>query len=445
MKLKDQIKELPTDPGVYHFVDEAGAVLYVGKAKNLKNRLKQYFLKELGRGPAIEAMVSLAAQIKWQVTESEIEAVLLEAEQIKDLKPKYNIRQKDDKSFLVIKISKRVRSSQSAVSGKSKNTENPPVGEVGQFPCVELVRFRNVDFSDKSAEYFGPYPSGELLKKSLRYLRKVFPFRDCSKTKFKTYQRKGRPCTYGDIYVCTGPCTGCVSVEDYERNVKFLKDFLRGKKSRVIKTLEKEMRVFSKQKKYEAAAVVRNQFLALKHINDVAIGVRDDLFDSSSVMFKRIECYDISNILDNYAVGSMVVFTGGKPDKDEYRKFKIKESGDRSPEIGARSDLERMEQVLMRRFKNDWPEPNLVIIDGGLTHLAIAKRVLKHYNLNIPAISISKGPRRDKNDFHYSDSLVAKYFGNNQAIKNIAISARDESHRFAAAYYRTLHGKDIYK
>lgn len=445
MMLKDQIKDLPAKPGVYHFLDENGGVLYVGKAKNLKNRLRQYFLKELGRGPAIEQMVQLAVKIKWLETESEIEAVLLEAEQIQKLKPKYNVKQKDDKSFLVIKITKNVHRKQSSVLGKSQF-----------FSCVELVRFRNIDFSDKTAEYFGPYPSGELLKKSLRYLRKVFPFRDCSKTKFNTYRKRGRPCVYGDIRVCTGPCAGYVNEKEYERNVKFLKEFLRGKKVRVIRTLKKEMLDLSRKKHYEEAANVRNQFQALNHINDVAIGVRDDLFEANSIMFKRIECYDISNlpagkagILDQYAVGSMVVFMDGKPDKDEYRKFKMRDerpkTKDESQMRLPNNDLARLEQVLDRRFKNDWPKPDLIIIDGGNAQLEVARRVLKRYNLDVPAISISKGPQRQKNDFHFSDSTVAKYFRGNDPLKNVAIMARDESHRFAISYYRTLHRKGIYK
>ncbi len=499
--LKDQIKELPVRPGVYYFLDESGSILYVGKAKNLKNRLRQYFLKELGRGPAIEQMVRLAADIKWIETESEIEAILLEAEQISKLKPKYNVRQKDDKSFLVIRITKKESSkskfliSNQIPNPKIQNPKDPGSRAAGRddsiaFPCVELVRFRNVDFADKSAEYFGPYPSGDLLKQSLRYLRKVFPYRDCSKTKFSTYQKKGRPCTYGDIRVCTGPCAGWVDEKTYERNVRYLKDFLRGKKSRIIRVLEKEMFSLSKKKKYEEAANIRNQFRALQHLNDVAVGVRDDFFESAPILFKRIECYDISNILDQYAVGSMIVFTDGKADKAEYRKFRIQNSnhvistpfdklragsaekshmrkdphtllaphltsprGGEEPlamaqddnEKKPNNDLSRLEQILTRRFKNDWPRPDLIIIDGGNNQLEVARRVLKRYNLNIPAISISKGPERLKNDFHFSDFAAAKYFKGNEPLENIAIMARDESHRFAISYYRTLHRKGIYK
>lgn len=416
--LKAKTKELPKVPGVYHFVDQDGTVLYVGKAKNLSNRVKQYFLKELNRGPAIDQMIEFASDIKWIETESEIEAVLLEADLIKKLKPKYNVRLKDDKSFLVIKIAKK---------SKIKNDD---------FPLVELVRFKNVDLKDKTAEYFGPYPAGELLKKSLRYLRKVFPFRDCSKTKFNTYRKKLRPCIYGDIGVCTAPCASELSSAEYNQNIRYFKNFLRGRKKEVIESLEKSMKKYGKEKKYEEAAIIRNQLQALSHLKNVRIGLRDDLYHFNSAIFSRIECYDISNISGQYAVGSMVVFINGKSDKDEYRKFKIK--GDLS------SDLERLEEVISRRFQTDWPMPNLVVIDGGELQLKVAKEVLKEFNLNVPVVSISKGPNRDKNDFHFSDTNIAKYFKESKDLQNVAILARDEAHRFAISYYRKIHGKELF-
>ena len=415
---RDQIKNLPNSPGVYHFLDKDGAVLYVGKAKNLKNRLKQYFLKELNRGPAIAQMVQLAFDIKTIETESEIEAVILEAELIKKLKPKYNVKLKDDKSFLVIKITK------------------------DDFPLVSLERYKNVDTKDKSAWYFGPYPAGELLKKSLHYLRKVFPYRDCSKTKFGLQKKKGRTCIYGDIRVCTGPCADYVNKKEYKRNINFLMNFLKGKKAEVIKKLESEMAQNSKNKRFEEAANIRNQLMALKHLNDVALGLRDDSFEINSEVFKRIECYDISNLPTSkgtevkYCVGSMVVFTDGKKDTDQYRQFKIKETS-------ARSDLERLQEVLQRRFKTDWPKPDLVIIDGGNSQLNVAKKVLNDLDLDIPLISISKGAERKNNDFHFSDLKTAQYINYDKNLKNIAISARDEAHRFAIQYYRKLHEKEV--
>lgn len=426
---------IPRSPGVYHFLDENGLVLYVGKAKNLKNRIRQYFLKELNRGVAIEQMVRLAADIKWIETESEIEAVLLEAELIKKLKPKYNIRQKDDKSFLTIRIAKKISNAKLQISNKSSNSKNK---NDQMFPIVEMVRFKDVDLKDKTADYFGPYPAGLLLKKSIRYLRKIFPFRDCSKTKFNTYKKRGRPCIYGDIGVCTGPCLPEITKEQYYKNINYLKQFLRGRKKRIIADLEKEMKSLSRQKNYEQAAIVRNQLKGLLHLKDVALGIRDDAFDPNDILFKRIECYDIANIGEQFAVGSMVVFTNGKPDKNGYRRFRVK-----SEKLKVESDLERLEQVLQRRFKNDWPKPDLVIVDGGELQLRVAVNILSQSKLNIPAISISKGPKRQKNDFHFSNADIAKYFSRDKYLQRVSIAARDEAHRFAISYYRLLHKKSL--
>ena len=329
-----------------------------------------------------------------------------------------------------------------AKAGIQKNTildpRVKPEDDSASFPCVELVRYKNVDFSDRSAEYFGPYPSGELLKKSLHYLRKIFPYRDCSKTKFVTYEKKGRPCIYGDIRVCTGPCALWVNASQYNKNILYLKNFLRGKKAEIYKKLNSEMNQLSRGKRFEEAALIRDRLNALDHLKDVSVGIRDDVFVSGNLLFKRVECYDISDISGAFAVGSMVVFENGKKNTDEYRKFKIKQ-------VDSPNDLTMMQEILERRFKNSWPLPDLIVIDGGETHLKVAEKVLKEYKLNIPVVSIAKGPARKKNEFHFSDSSVAIYFHGNIQLQNIAISARDESHRFAIKYYRELHKKGMFK
>ncbi|MCL5410796.1 MAG: GIY-YIG nuclease family protein [Patescibacteria group bacterium] len=432
-------RTLPITSGVYQFTDEAGKILYIGKAKSLRNRVKSYFAKEVGRGPAIDLMIELAKEIKWIETESEIEAILLEADLINKLKPKYNVRLRDDKSFLVIKIVKPNYSSSDSekfrikVLGTTASNNNP-----NRFPCVELVRYKNIDFSDKSSWYFGPYPSGLLLKKSLYYLRKIFPFRDCSKVKYNTYRRKGRPCIYGDIRVCTGPCVNWVNEAEYKKNIDFLKDFLKGKKRSIIKKLNSQMQALSKEKRFEEAGLIRNKLNALEHLKDVAIGLRDDAFNGENILFPRIECFDISNISGLYAVGSMIVFKNGKPDTDEYRKFKIKFTNEPN-------DVLMLSEMLSRRFKNDWPLPNLVLIDGGENQLRVATEILKKFNLNIPAVSISKGKKRDKNEFHFSDEAIAKYVNKNISLQKILIQARDEAHRFAINYYRSLHKKGLFE
>lgn len=460
-KLEKKIKAFPSSPGVYQFIGSNGDILYVGKAKNLKNRIKSYFLKDIGRGPWIDIMVPLAKDIKYIETDSEIEAVLLEAELINKLKPKYNARLKDDKSFLVIKITRKISKSKFLISKQIPNFKYQIQNELTDqringstnsypelFPCVELVRFKNVDMKDKSAYYFGPYPAGLMLKKSLNFLRKIFPFRDCSKTKYKTYRKKGRPCIYGDIRVCTAPCSDWVDQKQYEKNIKYLIDFLRGKKEKIYRDLKKDMEILSKSRRFEEAGLVRDKLRALDHLRDVAIGLRDDVFNGSNTLFKRIECYDISNIGENYAVGAMIVFTDGKKDSDEYRKFKIQNSKvkmtikNSKPEL-PKDDLLRLQQVLERRFKNNWKLPDLVVIDGGENQLKVAVEILKKHKLNILAISIAKGPKRKKNEFHFSNENIAKYFHKNSYLQNLCISARDEAHRFAINYYRTLHKKGM--
>jgi len=370
-------------------------------------------MKELGRGLAIEQMVSLAADLKWIETESEIEALILEAGLINKLKPKYNARQKDDKSFLVICITRE------------------------DFPKVELVRFKNVNLGDKSARYFGPYPAGELLKRSLRYLRRIFPFVDCSKAKFITYHHKERPCLYGDIGLCPGPCADRISAERYRKDIRYLINFLQGRKKEVIVKLEKELKQLSSSKRFEEAAVVRNQLQALNHIKDVAIGIRDDQFNGGEIIFQRIEAYDISNISGQYAVGSMVVGIAGKSDKDEYRRFKIRR--------GGKSDLEMMREVLSRRFSNDWPKPDLIVIDGGELHLRLAKEVLCGYNQIMPVVAVAKGPKRIKNEFHYGDQSIAHAVAKSAELVRVIICLRDEAHRFARNYFQLVHKKEAFK
>jgi excinuclease ABC subunit C len=372
--LKEKIKDFPVTPGVYEFIGDNGEILYVGKAKCLKNRVKSYFAKEIGRGPTIDIMVGLAKEIKYIETESEIEAVILEADLIGKLKPKYNIRQKDDKSFLAIQITKE------------------------EFPRVGLVRFRDIDLSDKSFDYFGPYPSGELLKKSLRYLRRIFPFRDCSGTKYTKYSSFSRTCLYGDLGICDGPCVHPEHKKQYRQSINYLKNFLRGKKREITAKLEAQMVSLSKQRKFEQASIIRDRLRALEHIKDVAVGLKDDVLSPTNIIFKRIECYDISNISGQFSVGSMVVFENGVPNKGEYRKFRIKDQGTGDTE-NLEGDIGMMAQVLKRRFSNDWQKPDLLIIDGGIAHLNMAKRILNERKLDISILAIAKGAKEIKMNF----------------------------------------------
>lgn len=414
---KIKIDHFPKSPGVYFFLDEKRVVLYMGKAKNLNSRIKSYFLKSLDRGLVIDQMMGLVVWADYTETESEIEAVFLEAELIKKLWPKYNSALKDDKSFNYIRISKE------------------------EYPTVTLIRSKEIDQNKKlkvEAELFGPYPAGLALKKSIRYLRRIFQFRDCSITKYNIANKKDRQCLYGDINICSAPCDDGISKEEYRKNISYFRKFLRGKKKEIIKSLECDMKAASNSGNFELAAHYRDQILALNHLHEVAIGLRDDSFDSSKILFHRIECYDISNISGEYAVGAMSVIINGKADNSEYRKFKIKT-------IKGANDLLMLKEILLRRFENSWPKPDLIVIDGGANQLNIAKRIIDGTKLDIPIVSVAKGAKRDKNELNFSNQNIAQYIKKTPAAIKSIILARNEAHRFAVNYYRYLHSKDMLK
>ena len=284
---RSKIKNLPTTPGIYQFYDKTGRILYIGKAKNLRSRVKSYFLKveklPENQSPAIFQMVEQVEWIKTIQTDSEIEAIFLEAELINKIKPKYNVRQKDDKSFYVIEISH------------------------GEIPRVELRRMRNVDLKNKKFHFFGPYSSGEILKRALRILRKIFPYANCSATKFRRQQKLGKACLYGDINLCPAPCEKPTTA-NCKKQISYLKDFLSGNKKKIICKLSAEMKVLSSNKSYEEAAAIRDKISVLEHLNRYSVGIKDSFEDfRQSSVFARIEAYDISNIGGDFAVGAMTV------------------------------------------------------------------------------------------------------------------------------------------
>ena len=296
MKASDY-RSLPETPGVYVMKDAEGRILYVGKAGNLRRRVSSYF--ERPHDVRIQTLVARIATIDHHDTETAIEALILEAELIKKLAPPFNVREKDDKSFLYIEIMKE------------------------KFPRVLLVRGR--DIAGKKGKRFGPFTSASSAREALKILRKIFTWSTHDPERIGTFKR---PCFDYEIGLCPGTCIGAITRKDYLKNIGHLKLFLEGKKARVVKNLEKEMAAAGKKLEFEKAAKLRGQIFALKHIEDTAF-----ISDSEIVMPKagdlpvrpfRIEGYDISNISGTLAVGSMVVFENGRPDRNEYRKFKIR-------------------------------------------------------------------------------------------------------------------------
>jgi excinuclease ABC subunit C len=209
---------------------------------------------------------------------------------------------------------------------------------------------------------------------------------------------------------------------------------LEGKKKNLLTKMRKEMEVMSGNQEFEKAAEVRNKIFALQHIQDLALISKENVQDTKyKILDTRIEGYDISNISGKYAVGSMVVFDNSegemKANKNEYRKFKIKT-------IEGANDVGAMEEVLARRFRNNWTRPNLLVLDGGAGHLSMARRLLRNLRIEIPILAVAKGPDRKKLDLRSFGTLP-------EIPRDIIEQVRDESHRFAVKYHRKLRGQDF--
>lgn len=401
---------LSSSPGVYFFRDKEGKLLYIGKAINLKRRVSSYFQKKHA-DPRIEEMVAKIAKIDCKETDSVIEALILEANLIRTRQPFYNIKLKDDKTFVNIAISDE------------------------EFPRVFVVRLsaRRLYKNIKIKKLFGPYPSANTARVALKILRRIFPFRGLEKTK------EGER-FYREILSIP------IEKARYSGIIKNLILFLSGKKKRIIRNMKKEMSLAAKRQDYEEAACFRDKMYALEHIQDVALIKSDEWTENMESVNapRRIEAYDISNIFGEHAVGSMVVFTGGKIDKDQYRRFRIKR-------VSGISDPAMMAEVIERRLNHDdWPKPDLIILDGGLGQLNAIRKVIKRRGADIPLLAIAKGPTRKGEKIFMTknaslaahlDSIVeskresrrAPYFD-----KEIILAIRDESHRFAITYHRKL-------
>lgn len=380
MNLKEKIKKMPSSPGVYMFLDENKKVLYVGRAASLKNRLLNYFQKNLD--PRIQEMVSLAKDIKIKKTSNLLEAIFLESNLIKKFWPKYNIKDKDDKSAAYIVI-----------------TED-------EFPKILILRGSDLNkVLVKDKNIFGPYKSLSIVKTVLKLLRKIFPYSLCK-------PNIGYPCFDYQIGLCPGVCIGKISKEQYLKNIENIKLILQGKMKNLIKKLEKE--------KPEKA-------FSLKHIQDVAlIGKNEKNINSK---FSRIEAYDISHFYGKGTYGSMVVFEDNKIRKDQYRIFKIKEAP-------AHDDLRALKEVILRRLKHkEWKYPNLIVIDGGKPQLSFILKTFEENKIKIPVIGISK-LAGDKIVFPPKIKKELKIAI--ESSKEILLQLRNEAHRFALKFSRKL-------
>jgi len=440
-KLTEKLNNLPTVPGVYKYFDSSGEVIYVGKAKNLRNRVKSYFRVKLDDDTKTKALVENIVDLEYIEVTTELEALILEEKLVKKFQPKYNILLKDDKSFLYIVL------------------RNDPV-KIGEnlinFPLV--ISARKTDLQPKDI-YFGPYPRAEVAKYVLRTLRKIIPFRDCSKNKFRNYYKLGQPCLYGHIGLCQAPCMGKISKTDYLKDISKVKRFLDGKFKKIIQDIVVEMKNASKNEDFEKAAKLRDiikkfEYLTVNTsrvdsfvenpllIEDIISKSLDNLlkyFPNLKEYPERIECYDISNLSGKEATASMTVAVNGRLTNSEYRRFKIKLKD--TPD-----DYSMMKEVLKRRFKrslidDSWKLPNLIVLDGGKGQLSAGDEVIKEMGIQVPIISLAK---KEETLIYLegSEFVEVKLERSDESLKLIQ-RLRDEAHRFAKKYHHQLRIKKL--
>ncbi|MBI5873132.1 MAG: excinuclease ABC subunit UvrC [Candidatus Omnitrophica bacterium] len=455
MVKKEEIGRFPGSPGVYLMKDKSGEVIYVGKALSLKKRVASYFLKSLA---SIKTQVMMASvdKVEYIETPSEYDALILEDRLVKQYKPRFNISLKDDKSFPYIKVTREefprvfigrrdTRPNRTLAKRTAKCA--PFGGGMGRYcrkqtlvtPLKGEVCAASCGKDDEDADYFGPYISAKLLRRALAILRKGFPFCSCRRFPKKT-------CLHYHLELCPGPCQGKISRKRYLKIIRGLEDFLTKKDSDLIEEMSRAMRALVKEERFEEAARVRDRlealsvFVSLKKIDDRKVIAIDP--DLKRLGLKkepvRVETFDISNISGKQAVGSMVSFCKGKPDKDNYRRFKIRK-------VSGIDDYAMMREVVRRRYERllvgSAPFPDLIVIDGGKGHLDAAQSVLKELKADIPIIAIAKSQ-----DLIYTvyQKLPVK-LGRDSVMLRLIQRARDEAHRFALKYHRLLRTKDAFE
>lgn len=407
--VKEVLSSLPDSCGVYIIRDENGKEIYIGKSTSIKKRVFQHYLKS----PFKEKIFS----VDYILTQNELSALILEASLIKKYKPKYNVSMRDDKQYPYVKL--------------TMDEEYP-----------RLVISRRIE-NDKGV-YFGPYKSvaARLL---IKIVSRVFGLRSCSS---KTFKKKTQPCLNFYIKRCNAPCAEKISKQKYMLNVKKAKMFLQKGPEKLLESLNKEMEKASKNLDFEKAAEIRDKIFSIQKLltryddknkpmsNDFKSAL-DELQKmlSLSSLPKRIEAFDISNLGKSLTVGAMVVFLDGKPYKDHYRKFKIRTES-------LPNDVAAIYEVVFRRFsgtlKNKLPNPDILLIDGGIAQLNSAARALSDAKVDgIKVISLAKEKEmvytlKDKNPINIPKNSKAKIF-----LKAII----DEVHRFAITFHRSLRKK----
>ena len=413
IQFRDLIENAPLSPGIYKMYDSDGNLLYVGKAKNLLNRLRQYIdISKLENHKQV--MRTLVSRVEWETTPSEQDALLLEQKLIKTLKPKYNVMLTDGKMYPMLALTKH------------------------EFP--RLLKFRG-KISQKK-DVFGPYPSVYALNDTIKTIQRVCKLRTCTDT---FMNNRSRPCLLYQIGRCSAPC--CLPQTDYDKNVQLARRILTGDSEPIIADLTKIMKDFSDKTDYENAAIIRDKISALTTTTNRGIRQKpsaipnlqwnQNVNDLEKLLGIKINCvgvFDNSHLFGKHPVGAMIAFGHDGFIKSSYRHFKLHDMK------RAGNDIAMMEEFVTRAIK-DVPELDLIIVDGGRAQWNIATKVS---NGRIPVFGVAKGEVRNGDEhFIMLDGSENRTLPKDSSLFLFLRLVRDEAHRFVITYHRSVRAKQL--
>jgi excinuclease ABC subunit C len=428
---RDKVRRFPTSPGVYLMKDSRGRVIYIGKAVNLRNRAGSYFNSKAAGDRRIADLVPEIADVDFIPTDSEVDALLLEARLVKDTQPRFNQELKDDKTFPYLQIT---------------------LDE--DFPRIEFTRKPRT----KGVKLYGPFTSAKRLRGAIAVLQRIFKFRTCGLDIIEEEERWRwfRPCLLASINQCTAPCNLRIARDDYKEDIRRLRMFLDGHKKELLKELEESMKAASAELKFEKAARIRDEVKAIGNLN-----LRGDLREHAQpeafyidpkrgmaglqkilnlpVRPRRIEGMDIAHLQGGETVASLVQFIDGLPFKHGYKRYKIKT-------VKGVDDFASMREVVSRRFRRLQQEgesfPDILLIDGGKGQLSAALESLEALKIHRPTvISLAK---QEEEIYTPGESEPIKLSRHSYALRLLQY-VRDESHRFAQSYHHLLRRKSTFE
>ena len=426
--IRKKLSAVPHKPGVYLHKDRFGTVIYVGKALDLRKRVSQYFhpSRRMGWDLKFNALVEAIHDFDVHVVRSEPEALLLESKLIKEFKPRFNISLRDDKRYLMLKV----------------NLNDP-------IPNLVFTRLKK----DDGARYFGPFVNSTALRNTVALARKQFNLRGCRV--FTPGEGDYKHCLYAHLKNCTAPCVGNVTREQYLEQVNAACNFLEGQAREMQPQLEAEMKKAAAAHDFEKAAELRDllrdlqdtwkrteKFARVPYTLPLAIHPEKDLVELANILDLptpplRIEGFDISNISGTFVVASCVSFKNGRPDRANYRRFKIKG-------VVGQDDFASIAEVVRRRYarlKREAKElPDLILIDGGKGQLGMAGAELKKLGLEkIPVIGLAK----EFEEIYLPEKSLPLRLGLDHPAVKLLQRLRDECHRVANSYNAQLRLKKI--